>query len=117
MGWPGPFIAMAMVLATSCVAPRAASATELIVVEHERCAVCIRFDATVGRTYNRTPQGHAAPLHRINIARRMPADLVGIRVVPTFILREKGREVGRFSGYFDSVTFYRQVDALLAAAK
>jgi len=95
----------------------AAGAAELIAVELDRCPVCLRFDATVARSYNRTPQGHAAPLRRVNAARGLPPELAGVSAVPTFILRDKGRNVGRIVGYRDAASFYRNVDTLLAAAR
>mgnify|MGYP000283049710 CR=1 FL=1 len=92
------------------------AAAELIAVEHARCAICLRFDATVARSYRRSAEGRAAPLRRVDIARRVPAYVEGIRVVPTFILRDKGREIGRFEGFTDAASFYRRVGALLARA-
>jgi hypothetical protein len=94
-----------------------AGAAELIAVEHERCSICLRFDATVARSYAGSAQGLAAPLRRVNAARGLPPDLADVRSVPTFILRDKGREVGRIIGYRDPLSFYRNVDTLLAAAK
>lgn len=91
-----------------------AVAAELIAVEHARCAICIRFDATVARSYRRSAEGREAPLRRVDLARGMPSDLTDIRVVPTFILRDRGREIGRFEGFTDRASFYRRVSALLA---
>ncbi len=117
MGWTTRF---ATVLAASLAVAgtiSAASAAELIAVEHERCAICLRFDATVAPSYNRSRQGRAAPLRRVNIAHGVPSGLKDVRAVPTFILRDKGREVGRIIGYHDAASFYRNVDTLLAVAR
>jgi hypothetical protein len=92
-----------------------AGAAELIAVELDRCAICMRFDATVARTYAHTPQGRAAPLRRVNADQS--SNFAGVSMVPTFILRAKGREVGRIIGYRDPASFYRNVDTLLAAAR
>ncbi len=94
-----------------------ASAAELIAVELDRCAVCMRFDATVARSYGLSPQGRAAPMRRVNAGRGLPPELADIRMVPTFILRAKGREVGRIIGFDNPKSFYRNVDTLLAAIK
>jgi thioredoxin-related protein len=56
-------------------------------------------------------------MRRVNAARGLPPDLIDVRSVPTFILRDKGREVGRIIGYSDPLSFYRNVDRLLAAAQ
>jgi hypothetical protein len=46
----------------------------------------------------------------------IPAALKGktIRGTPTFILMDKGREIGRFDGFSSKGAFYARVDALLA---
>ncbi len=104
-------------LAVAGAVPEAAGAAELIAVELDRCAICMRFDATVARSYARTPQGRKAPLRRVNAAGGLSADLANVQMVPTFVLRAKGREVGRIIGFHDPAQFYRNVDTLLAAAK
>jgi hypothetical protein len=115
MGWTKHCAAVLAASLTMAAAMPMAGAAELIAVEHERCSICLRFDATVARSYDRSRQGHAAPLRRVNAARGLPPDLADIRSVPTFILRDNGREVGRIVGYRDPMSFYRNVDALLAA--
>lgn len=117
MGWTRRCAAVLAASLTMAAAVPIAGAAELIAVEHERCSICLRFDATVARSYGRSPQGHAAPLRRVNAARGLPLDLADVRSVPTFILRDKGREVGRIIGYSDPMSFYRNVDTLLAAAR
>lgn len=117
MGYARFLAAIAAVFLTNAGIATAAGAAELIAVEHERCTICLRFDATVARSYARSPQGRAAPLHRVDAANGLPDDLADVRSVPTFILRVKGREVGRIIGYTDPASFYRDVDTLLAAAR
>lgn len=94
-----------------------AGAAELIAVELDRCPVCMRFEGTVALTYPHSEQGRVAPLRRVNAARGLPPNLADVRAVPTFILRDKGREVGRIIGFDNPTSFYRNVDTLLAAAK
>jgi hypothetical protein len=95
----------------------AAAAAELIAVELDRCAICMRFDGSVAQTYAGTPQGRAAPLRRVNAAAGLPRYLGDVSMVPTFILRDKGHEVGRIIGFDNPAAFYRNVDTLLAAAR
>jgi hypothetical protein len=116
MGWTRSHAAVAAVFLAIAGHMPSALAAELIAVEHDRCSICLRFDATVARSYARSAQGRAAPLRRIDAAYGLPADLDDVRSVPTFILRDKGREVGRIIGYSDPASFYRNVDTLLAAA-
>ena len=104
-------------LAVGGAIPGAAGAAELIAVELDRCAICMRFDGSVARTYAGTPQGRAAPLRRVNAAVSLPRYLGDVSMVPTFILRDKGHEVGRIIGFDNPAAFYRNVDTLLAAAR
>ena len=117
MDWAKHFAAIVAASLAVVGAVPAASAAELIAVELDRCPVCLRFDATVARSYANTVQGRAAPLRRVDAAASPLPDFEDIRTVPTFILRDKGREVGRIIGYDDPASFYRNVDTLLAAAR
>jgi hypothetical protein len=115
MGWTGRFIVAAAAMAISTAEAASPPAVELIAVEHTRCANCLRFDATVGRSYKLSPQARIAPMRRVDLARGVPPDLADVSAVPTFILRSKGHVIGRIIGYHDPVTFYRNVDMLIAA--
>ncbi len=98
------------------VGPTAASAAELVLIEHNRCQACIRFNATVGRKYAQTEQGREAPLRRVRLDRGpVPRDLakITIRGTPTFILMDKGREIGRFDGFRSQQKFWAKLDRLL----
>jgi hypothetical protein len=115
-------IAPRCLLAALAVSPTflsPAAAAQLIVVEDSHCGPCIRFEASVGRDYNATPQGQKAPLRRLNIADKVPSDLANvvirgpIRGTPTFILIDGGHEVGTFAGFGSSPSFWQRIDALL----
>ncbi len=96
-----------------------AIAAELIVVEDSRCVACIRFEGAVGQSYDSSPQGRKAPLRRVNIANKVPADLAKIAIrgpirgTPTFLLVDHGRAIGMFDGFSSSAAFYQHVDGLL----
>lgn len=81
--------------------PIAAYAAELIMVEQVGCEWCETWEQEIGTVYQNTPEGRAAPLRRVNI-RELPEDLEFIRglvYTPTFVLVDKGREIGRIQGY------------------
>jgi hypothetical protein len=83
-------------------APITATAAQLIVVEQKNCHWCRKWQQEVGQTYGSTPVALIAPLRRIDLHERKPADLSHLdlgRYTPTFILFELGREVGRIRGY------------------
>ena len=71
-------------------------------VEQQACEWCEVWDAEVGIVYNKTKEGRIAPLRRIDIHDPMPRDLEFIRglvFTPTFVLIDKGEEIGRILGY------------------
>ncbi|HMN70807.1 MAG TPA: thioredoxin [Rhodoblastus sp.] len=94
-----------------------AAAAELVVFERAGCAWCERWNAEVGSVYDKTAESRAAPLRRVDLARGVPADLAGIKAVvftPTFVLVDKGAEIGRIEGYTDNAFFYAYLDGLIA---
>ena len=79
-----------------------AGAAELVMFESPYCEWCERWDEEVGIVYAKTGEARAAPLRRVDIDDDRPADLKGLRSIiytPTFVLMDKGREVGRITGY------------------
>ena len=92
----------AISLLVSALAARPASAAELIMFEQANCHWCETWDAQIGPAYPKTKEGRIAPLRKVDIHSRLPADLAGIdpgRYTPTFVLVENGQEVGRIRGY------------------
>ena len=111
-----PFVRLLLLLAglLSCEAARAA---ELVMFERDGCAWCRRWDDDVGKIYGKTEQARLLPLRRVNV------DLVGqsnfvleqpVRYTPTFIVVDRGREVGRITGYMDDGVFWGLLDKLAA---
>ena len=52
--------------------------------------------------YGKTDEGKRAPLRRVDIKDKLPADLSFIqveRMTPLFVLVDRGREIGRIRGY------------------
>ncbi len=83
-------------------APAPAPAAELVMVEQPACEWCEVWDDEVGVVYSKTAEGRIAPLRRIDIHDPMPRDLEFIRglvFTPTFVLVDKGTEIGRILGY------------------
>ena len=86
----------------------------LIMVDEINCSYCRKFDAEIGRGYNRTAEGQFAPLVKI---RRKARELAGFNPViytPTFLLVRRDEELGRITGYPGSDFFYPELDQLLA---
>lgn len=111
---------MRAVLVTSAfllLPPAAAGSAELLMFEREGCVWCARWDREVGPAYDRTAEGRAAPLRRIDLGKGGPAEPAlarPVRYTPTFVLVEDGREVGRITGYLSNETFWGLLGKMLA---
>ncbi|MGI9355387.1 MAG: transcriptional regulator [Rhizobiaceae bacterium] len=79
-----------------------ALAAELIMFEQDYCEYCERWNEEVGVVYHKTVEGKRAPLRRLDIHGSLPEDLAYLTTgafTPTFVLVDKGKEVGRIRGY------------------
>ncbi len=97
--------------------PAAAQAAELIMFEQANCEWCEAWREEIGPIYPKTEEGRLAPLRRVDIFAERPADLAfvrGIRFTPTFVLVEKGREIGRITGYSGEDFFWGYLEKLIA---
>ena len=86
-----------------------ANAAQLLMLEQAGCSWCERWDADIGVFYHKTSEGKIAPLRKVDIHAKLPDDLSGLkkgRFTPTFVLMEKGKEVGRIRGYTSEDFFW-----------
>lgn len=98
------------------LAPAPLFAAQLVMIEQKYCSWCDRWNEEIGGIYAQTDEGRRAPLRRIDIADPPPADLrLGARAnfTPTFVLVEKGREIGRIEGYPGDHFFWPMLGKLL----
>lgn len=94
-----------------------ARAVELVMFERAGCVWCERWNAEVGGVYDRTDEGRKAALRRVDLARGTPPDLSAVGAIvftPTFVLVDKGKEIGRIEGYTDEAFFYAYLNGLIA---
>ena len=99
----------------STVTPNAHGA-ELVMFERTGCVWCARFNAEIGPIYPKTEEGRTAPLRRVNRDSPLPADLAGIDpgvFTPTFVVVDKGQEIGRIRGYPGEAFFFGLLDHIL----
>ncbi len=97
--------------------PSAANAAQLVVFGSAHCPYCLAWEREIGRIYPKTGEARRAPLRRIDIQARRPADLAQLKEVhisPTFVLVDEGREVGRIVGYSGDQFFWPQLQKLLS---
>ena len=93
-----------------------ARAAELLMFESEGCSWCETWHREVGVVYSKTPEGRQAPLRRLEEDEPVPADIhlkTTVRYTPTFVLIEKGREVGRIQGYPGEANFWALLGEML----
>lgn len=98
-GW---LAALLIVLLAALPAQAEDRRTELVMFELGTCIYCAVWNDAVGRTYAETLPGQRAPLRRVFLTDTRPVDLkhiAGIRMTPTFVLLDEGREIGRIHGY------------------
>ena len=94
-----------------------ARAAELLMLEQPGCVWCAQFNAEIAPAWPKTEEGRRAPLRRVDISKPWPSDLEGIakeRFTPTFVLLDKGREIGRIRGYVGDEFFWYRIGELLA---
>lgn len=83
--------------------------------ERPGCVYCRKFEQDVVPIYGRTDEGHRAPLRRVDLSDGMPADIAlaaPVRFAPTFVVVDRGREIGRITGYASDEAFWGLLGAL-----
>ena len=109
-------IVLLALLAPAVVRAIPAEAAELVMFESAACEWCAAWHREIGPIYPRTAEARLAPLRRVDIDGPRPADLAfirGIRYTPTFVLVDRGRELGRITGYPGEDFFWALLDELL----
>lgn len=94
-----------------------ARGAELLMFERAGCVWCERWDREVAPGYDRTAEGRAAPLRRIDLGKGgapEPGLARPVRYTPTFVLVSEGREIGRITGYLSNDTFWGLLGKMLA---
>lgn len=92
-------------------------AAELVVFETETCPWCIRWNRDVGGQYGGTRAGALMPLRQVDPGQPLPADLKtidAVRSIPTFVVMDCGREIGRIVGYRGAAAFWEALAGLVS---
>jgi len=98
---------------------RAVFPTELLMFEQQGCIYCERWNAELSAVYPKTDEGKFAPLRRIDLysGSRKGLDLKApVQFTPTFVVVEKGHELGRIEGYPGEDFFWGLLDRILRDA-
>jgi len=96
-----------------------ASAAELVMFKSSGCTYCIVWNDELGGVYSKTDEGKQAPLRRVDISDQKKTTGLDkpVRLTPTFVLMDKGEEVGRIQGYGGEAAFWMMLDELLLKMK
>lgn len=98
-----------VLIAAPSLADISAKAAELLLYTRKSCAYCQLWERQIGPIYPKTAEAALAPLRRIDLDRADgggPALDPPVAITPTFVLMDGEREVARFSGYSDDLTFW-----------
>jgi hypothetical protein len=93
-----------------------ARAAELVMFSRAGCPYCAQFDREIAPIYEKTDEGKAAPLRRVDINAPVPTDLGSVtveRITPVFVLVDSGREIGRIRGYPGEDNFWGLLAGLI----
>ena len=116
-----PFRSLVLAALTAAVwtlpaAARAVHAAELVMFESPLCEWCEAWDREIGVVYHKTEEGRLAPLRRVERHAPRPEDLGAVDAIvytPTFVLVDRGRELGRITGYPGEDHFWGLLGVLL----
>ena len=103
------FAAIAFGLAAS-----AASAAVLFFVERVGCPYCLKWEREIAPSYGLSKEGKLAPLRKLDLGAGQPQQAARpVRFTPTFLVIERGHEVGRITGYSDEAMFWGMLSQIL----
>ena len=97
------------VLAASLSMSRIAQAAELVMFERAGCVWCQRWDREIAPIYDKTDEAKVLPLRRVDIDRDKLTDIKlasPVIYTPTFVVIDKGQEIGRINGYTNDMSFW-----------
>lgn len=107
-------------LTSAVLAGQSFADTALVMVEEAGCMWCARWNEEIAPIYPKTDAGKNAPLRRIDITQKIPADLTfagKLRFTPTFVLMVDGQEISRLEGYPGEDFFWGVLEKMMTDAK
>jgi thioredoxin-related protein len=96
---------------------QAANAAELVMFERAGCSWCRNWDREIAAIYPKTQEGAKAPLRRVSLDKPLAPEWKldpPVFYTPTFVVIDKGREIGRITGYSNPESFWGLLGAILA---
>jgi len=93
-----------------------AKATELIMFSQAGCAYCDRWNEEVGFIYSKTEEAKIAKFRELDIHKKWPVEFRNIKPIiytPTFVIIDRGQEIGRILGYISEDFFWGHLNRIL----
>ena len=109
------FLVVGWLALVATILPSKARAAELLMFESRSCVYCLRWERDVGAVYNKTAEAKVLPLRRIDVDRQSASGVTldsPVRYTPTFVVVDKGREIGRIEGFSSDDSFWGLLDEL-----
>ena len=103
------FLPVRLLLLAAVLWPARSDAAELLVFGRDGCVWCQRWDRDVGSSYGKTAEARVLPLPHVDIDRQAASRVAlasPVRYTPTFVVVDKGREIGRITGYINDDAFW-----------
>ena len=105
-----------LLIITAYSSPAPSLAAELVMFESEGCEWCEVWDEEIGGAYAKTSEANIVPLRRVDIDDALPSDLQhleGLVYTPTFVVMDKGKELGRIIGYPGEYFFWQLLNEII----
>ncbi len=111
--WP---LALPQAARDTSTDPSGHSGLQLLVMETPDCIYCKIFRRDVAPTYQASVRAERIPMRFLDINNVSEADLgltSPVTIVPTVVLVENNKEIGRINGYIGPENFYHSVNYML----
>lgn len=92
------------------------SGTMLVMIEGPDCPYCRKWEREIGPGYRASDEGKFAPLVKRMKGHPDVAGIRGVAYTPTFVLYDRGTEVGRIIGYAGADFFWGELGRLMKQA-
>lgn len=108
-------LARASVVLLALFGAGSAHALELVFFTRPGCPYCLKWEKDVAPIYSKSDEARRAPLRRHDLSEGAPPDKLAypVRYTPTFVLVDKGVEVGRLTGYINDDMFWGMLGKML----
>ncbi len=109
-------LATVLILLGSIWMPNTVAAAELLYFRSDACTYCEQWDDEVGAIYSKTDEAKIMTLRPVDVHDPQPEDIAfvkGVVFTPTFVVVDKGQEIGRIVGYGSDFFFWENMAVMM----